>query len=391
MYPPTLFEGSTGIAIASYNGEVRIGTIADDLPVYPDQARSAATFLVALKAITLILSVPTILASPLLAEIKRGNIRSNIFLGAQIKNIQQHFTPHGVTLIKTIGGNDNQDIALASGKYGKSAAFIKCLTQQPFGGTASDREAVIDREKEAFSILQKADARPGSNKLIGYTNVSRAYTHFAYGNNYCFVYSYDGNIDLLEYLERISSDNIPLIRLLITDILSGIIYLHNAQLVHHDIKLENVAISFPYPNDKSKPKATIIDFDLSERIRYNGKNIVPTNSLVGSSYYVAPEVYAEQEANPTKKDVWAAGITLYRLLKKSFLFNARSETQLLLKIYNTLNYGIPDTNFTFTKAQNQQAGMSSLVKALKAMLTPDPNDRPSASECLAILNGANPL
>ncbi|KAI8057022.1 hypothetical protein BDF22DRAFT_731572 [Syncephalis plumigaleata] len=42
MYPPALFEGSTGIAIASYNGEVRIGTIADDLPVYPDQARVMA-------------------------------------------------------------------------------------------------------------------------------------------------------------------------------------------------------------------------------------------------------------------------------------------------------------------------------------------------------------
>ncbi|KAI8056915.1 hypothetical protein BDF22DRAFT_773476 [Syncephalis plumigaleata] len=161
--PPTLFEGSTGIAITSYNGD------------------SAATFLVALKAITLILSVPNILASPISSEIKRGKIDPNIFLGAQITSIQRHFTQHKVTLIKTIGGNDEQDIALAYGKYEDSAAFIKCLTQQPFKGSAFDREAEIDRERKAFSILQEADARPGSNKLIGYTNVSRAYTHFEYG------------------------------------------------------------------------------------------------------------------------------------------------------------------------------------------------------------------
>ncbi|KAI8056921.1 hypothetical protein BDF22DRAFT_740429 [Syncephalis plumigaleata] len=42
MYPPALFEGSTGIAIASYNGDVRIGLIADDLSEYPDQARVMA-------------------------------------------------------------------------------------------------------------------------------------------------------------------------------------------------------------------------------------------------------------------------------------------------------------------------------------------------------------
>ncbi|RKP25814.1 hypothetical protein SYNPS1DRAFT_28460 [Syncephalis pseudoplumigaleata] len=42
MYPPALFEGATGIAIASYNGEVRVGTITDDLPEYPGQARRIA-------------------------------------------------------------------------------------------------------------------------------------------------------------------------------------------------------------------------------------------------------------------------------------------------------------------------------------------------------------
>ncbi|KAI8056916.1 kinase-like domain-containing protein [Syncephalis plumigaleata] len=366
---------------------------------------SAATFLVALKAVALILSVPTILASPVRSEIKRGKIDPNVFLGAQIGDIQQHFTQHGVTLIETIGNNgakdialietignnDAKDIALAYGKYGESAAFIKCLKRRPAGGAIHNRKKEIAKEKEAFLILQKADDRPGSNKLIGYTNVSRAYTHFGYLDNYCFVYSYDGDTDLFEYLHKISSDNIPLIRSLITEILSGIIYLHNAQLVHHDIKLENVAISFPYPHDKSKPKATIIDFDLAERISYNGKDIVPTSKFAGSPHYLPPEVYANKPADPTKKDVWAAGIALYGLLKKSFLFDARSEAELAHNIMNTLKYGIPSVSFIFTKAQNEQAGMSSLVKALKAMLTPDPAKRPSASECLDIINGVNPL
>ncbi|KAI9593114.1 hypothetical protein BDF19DRAFT_449532 [Syncephalis fuscata] len=39
MYPPALFAGSTGIAICSYNGDVTLGAVTDDMPEYPDQAR----------------------------------------------------------------------------------------------------------------------------------------------------------------------------------------------------------------------------------------------------------------------------------------------------------------------------------------------------------------
>ncbi|KAI8056953.1 kinase-like domain-containing protein [Syncephalis plumigaleata] len=155
--------------------------------------------------------------------------------------------------------------------------------------------------------------------------------------------------------------------------------------------MQNVVISFPYPNDRNKPKATIIDFDITERIRYNDKDVVPTNKFAGSIRYLAPEVYAKKPADPTKKDVWAAGITLYRLLTRKFLLNAVNNGRFALNIMGTLVYGIPEQHFVFTEAQNQQAGMSSLVSALKAMLTPNPAKRPSASVCLDILNGVNPL
>ncbi|KAI8056948.1 kinase-like domain-containing protein [Syncephalis plumigaleata] len=360
--------------------------------------KSAATFLVALKAVTLILSVPTILASPVRSEINQGTINPNIFLGAPITSIQQYFTPHKVTLTKTIGGNNDQTVALGHGKYGDLPAFIKCVAPLPTGKPASDRQKEIDREREAFSILQEADARPGSNNLVGYTNVSRAYTHFAYGNNYCFVYSYDGNIDLAEYLRSIWPNNIPaissgnilLVRSLISDILSGLIYLHNAHLVHHDIKTHNVVISFPYPNTPQRPKATIIDFDLSERIQYNGNSVVPASNLVGTMSYIAPEVFAHHLADPTKKDVWAAGITLYKLLTKRYLISGNDDRALAINIANTFSHELPEQLFAFTGPQFQQAEVSSLINALKAMLETHPTNRPSARECLAILNGANP-
>jgi hypothetical protein len=39
IYPPALCEGSTGMGISSYNGQVRFGALADDTMAYPDQAR----------------------------------------------------------------------------------------------------------------------------------------------------------------------------------------------------------------------------------------------------------------------------------------------------------------------------------------------------------------
>ena len=87
--------------------------------------------------------------------------------------------------------------------------------------------------------------------------------------------------------------------------LEGLDRLHQAEIVHRDIKPFNLLIT-----DEDLVK--ISDFGLS---RLRGEMMVtPSNLKVGSPYYAAPE----QEENPNlvdaRADLYAVGVVLYRLL-----------------------------------------------------------------------------
>ena len=92
---------------------------------------------------------------------------------------------------------------------------------------------------------------------------------------------------------------------IVRQILFGLACLHHAGIIHRDIKPFNILLT-----DQDTVK--ICDFGLS---KLRGEKIsVPSNLNVGSPWYAPPE----QEANPNhvdnSADLYATGITLYRML-----------------------------------------------------------------------------
>jgi hypothetical protein len=72
---------------------------------------------------------------------------------------------------------------------------------------------------------------------------------------------------------------------------------------------------------------------------------------------------------------------------KKYLLDKENEVLLYKTIKKIITSEISEETFVFTKAQNKYPEMSSMVNALKAMLTPDAAQRSSARECLEILEG----
>jgi calcium-dependent protein kinase len=66
---------------------------------------------------------------------------------------------------------------------------------------------------------------------------------------------------------------------------SAINHMHIKGIVHRDLKLENILFANNEPNSEIK----IIDFGLSTK--YADKKL---NSLVGTTYYIAPEILNEK-------------------------------------------------------------------------------------------------
>ena len=71
-------------------------------------------------------------------------------------------------------------------------------------------------------------------------------------------------------------------------IISAVKHLHELKICHRDLKPENFLLSDNTPDAEIK----LIDFGLSKRfgIKDKNKNEIKLQTVVGTPYYVAPEV-----------------------------------------------------------------------------------------------------
>jgi calcium-dependent protein kinase len=96
-------------------------------------------------------------------------------------------------------------------------------------------------------------------------------------------------------------------------------YLHDHNVVHRDLKLEN----FLFETDSEDSELILIDFGLSQ-IYYPNEVIL---NPVGTPYYVAPEVLNGAYGN--KCDVWSIGVIAYMLVSGTPPFYGKTDNDTL--------------------------------------------------------------
>ncbi|KAE8681572.1 CDPK-related kinase 4 [Hibiscus syriacus] len=103
---------------------------------------------------------------------------------------------------------------------------------------------------------------------------------------------------------------------IVVQILSVASFCHLQGVVHRDLKPEN----FLFTSGSEDADMKLIDFGLSDFIRPDER----LNDIVGSAYYVAPEVL--HRSYSLEADIWSIGVITYILLCGSRPFWARSES-----------------------------------------------------------------
>ena len=95
------------------------------------------------------------------------------------------------------------------------------------------------------------------------------------------------------------------------DLIIGLEYCHEvAGIIHRDIKPENLLLD---ENDVLK----IVDFGVAFMITDGSDE---SKMTLGSTFYLAPEVCKGVVYKGRRTDIWAAGVTLYRMLTSKFPF-----------------------------------------------------------------------
>lgn len=129
-------------------------------------------------------------------------------------------------------------------------------------------------------------------------------------DNYIFIEYIEGHT--LQYYKDNGSLEYDELQNIFTQICFGIKHLHSLDIIHNDIKPENIMII----KNKNKYIAKIIDFGFST---YN-----PSTTLkklnAGSPIYMSPELLFKREIYGHSGDIWSMGIMLYYLLIGEFPF-----------------------------------------------------------------------
>uniref|UniRef100_A0A0E0DCN2 mitogen-activated protein kinase kinase kinase n=1 Tax=Oryza meridionalis TaxID=40149 RepID=A0A0E0DCN2_9ORYZ len=142
-------------------------------------------------------------------------------------------------------------------------------------------------------------------------------------------------------------------------ILNGLIYLHDRNIVHRDVKCGNTLV---HRNGSVK----LADFGIAKEI--NKFSVL--KSCEGSVYWMAPEVVNPKRTYGTAADIWSLGCTVLEMLTRQLPYPNLEWAQALFKIGRGEPPAIP--KYLSKEARD----------FISQCLRPNPDDRPSASKLL---------
>ena len=155
---------------------------------------------------------------------------------------------------------------------------------------------------------------------------------------------------------------------LFKQIIEAINNLHNKNLCHRDIKLDNILLDKNY-------NIKIIDFEYCEKIKDENNEKIKMNQKVGTESYMAPEMHYLNNGNfyyGDKIDIFSSGIVLIALLTGKLFF----ETSTLSDFYFRMFINQTDEFFKKINCNDD------LVYLIKKLIDVNPNERLSTQEIL---------
>ena len=246
-------------------------------------------------------------------------------------------------LLEPIGAGSSASVYLAEHIRSKKQVAIKRIQKSKL----LKFQKGIDNLKHEISILQE----------LSHDHISQLFAVYESEEFVYMVMEYLPEGTLGKRLNKKGKFDEASAKTLIRGLLETLDYLHSKDIVHRDLKLENLMMV-----NETDHEIKLIDFGLAF------KCTCLESSKCGSPGYVAPEIMLN-ESYDSKVDVFSAGVILYLLLVGKHPFEGRNEKKIMEN--NIL------VNYKMSKKLSQGA-----QEVLRFMLTQDPEMRLSARELL---------
>ena len=168
-------------------------------------------------------------------------------------------------------------------------------------------------------------------KMINHENIMCVRETLETDKHIIFVLELCPGGDLLNYVRKRRKLSENTAKVIFKQILDALKYLHNKNVLHRDIKLDNILLD-------SKGRVKLGDFGVSKIVK-DGEIIY---DQCGTPAYIAPEILLDQGYSGSGIDIWSAGVVLYAMLYGTVPFKAHNMKDLHSSII-TAKFSLRDT------------------------------------------------
>ncbi|MUK89481.1 Stk1 family PASTA domain-containing Ser/Thr kinase [Ornithinibacillus sp. L9] len=206
----------------------------------------------------------------------------------------------------TIGGGGMADVYLAKDIILDRDVAIKVLRME----YANDEEFIARFDREAQSATS-----------LSHPNIVSIYDVGEEDKILFMAMEYVDGMTLKEYIQRYGPIDVPEAIDIMKQITSAIAHAHENEIVHRDIKPQNILID-TYGHIK------VTDFGIAMAL--SATSLTQTNSVLGSVHYLSPE-QARGGLATKKSDIYSLGIVFFELLTGRLPFSGQSPVSIALK------------------------------------------------------------
>lgn len=216
---------------------------------------------------------------------------------------------------------ERYEIVQKIGAGGMSIVYkAKCNKLQRFVAIKVLREEFVKDE----TFVKKFRAEALSAASLSHPNIVGIYDVGSDQDLHYIVMELVEGKTLKEVIEEEGPMSSPIVLEYGMQILSAIRHAHRKQIIHRDIKPQNILVT----NDKV---LKVADFGIARAV--DSSTLVATGNAIGSVHYFSPEQAKGKYVNETS-DLYSCGIVLFELATKRLPFEADSHVSIALKHIN---------------------------------------------------------
>lgn len=165
----------------------------------------------------------------------------------------------------------------------------------------------LDLENYKHNVMREIEI----HKKLDHQNIIKFYDFEWISNLYLAILMEKAECSLDE-LRNLEKNEILMI---FRQICQGVLYLHQNNIIHRDLKMKNVLMQTLENNQR---RMKICDFGGAKQ-QFFYETVSKTANFQGTSEYLAPEVIKDVRNFSYASDIWALGIILYKLIARNIL------------------------------------------------------------------------